>query len=340
VGDLTVGRLVYNYGSRVGRIVGVFRGGFQVTVYVDPANDVIYANSRGKAPARLDRLFGFMPPLGQLASREERLSEEHLKKSLDTTLAPRHFRNHVFQTLDQEERALVQRIISESWEGVELLGASWDWKAKQIDSFYREGRIDREVSWAGQGLQVWFQIVTHMVRLREHELLVLDEPEINLHAEKQHDLIRLLREYHTGSVLIATHSVELMNDVGVSHIIHVQKDTSAPALKSTKDRSHLELVRSHVGSNFNLIASQFEVVDVVLFTEDRDDFRIVQRLAERTEFKLQLLGIPLHGFSEHSNRRAKPAGLPGRIRDARGRVYRYCDCGHARATEHRRLDGS
>lgn len=146
---------------------------------------------------------------------------------------------------------------------------------------------------------MWFQIVTHMVRLRKREILVLDEPEINLHPEKQNDLIGLLREYHQGSVIIATHSIELMNNVEVSHIIHVQKRQRTPVLKAAADRKALEIIRTRVGSNFNLVASQFEAVSLVLFTEDRADYLILEKLAEAIGVAVRTYNVPLHGFSEY-----------------------------------------
>jgi len=168
-----------------------------------------------------------------------------------------------------------------------------------IRCFFKEGRFDRELCWAGQGLQVWFQIVAHLVRLRYTAILVLDEPEINLHPEKQNDLIRLLREYHSGSVIVATHSVELMNNVSVSHILHVEKSRSQPRIKATKDRAYLDVVRSRIGSNFNLIASQFEVFDRIIFTEDTFDFNILMAFAESLGRRISSFNIPLHGFSEY-----------------------------------------
>src|SRR4030095_4827251 len=136
---------------------------------------------------------------------------------------------------------MVQRIIASTWPSIELLDWERDFQDNSLKCFFKEDRIDREISWAGQGLQVWFQIATHLVRLRSSSMIVLDEPEINLHPEKQNDLIRLLSDHHSGNALVATHSVELMNNVSVSHIFHVRKKEASPAIKSTKNRAALEL---------------------------------------------------------------------------------------------------
>src|SRR5262249_44830134 len=145
-----------------------------------------------------------------------------------------------------------------------------------------------------------FQIISHLVRLRNTSILVLDEPEINLHPEKQNDLIRILKEYYGGSIIIATHSIELMNNVKISHIVHVKKNHTKPRIKTTSDRLNLELVRSQVGSNFNFIASQFEDVELVIFTEDVEDFKIISELAKNYSIEKKAFNIPVHGFSEYN----------------------------------------
>ena len=160
-----------------------------------------------------------------------------------------------------------------------MLDYELNYQKGKIYCYYKENKIEREISWAGQGLQVWFQIIAHLVRLRKVSILILDEPEINLHPEKQNELVRILKDYYHGSVIIATHSVELMNNVSVSHIVNVQKKDNEPKIKSTDDRIYLNLVRSQIGSNFNLVASQFEEFDVIIFTEDTLDFNIISQIA-------------------------------------------------------------
>ena len=217
--------------------------------------DIVYADHIGQVPKELRESIGFIPPLGPVAEFEEPLTERYLRSVVDTSLAPRHIRNHFRFILSKDEFELVRDIVSNTWSDVTLLRCEYDATQNHLNTFYREGRWEREIAWAGQGLQVWFQIVSHLVRLRDKPLLVFDEPEVNLHPEKQNDLVRLAREYCLGSAIIATHSVELMNNVSVSHIVHVEKSKSKPKPKSTDDRTHLEIVRSSIGSNFNLIAS-------------------------------------------------------------------------------------
>ncbi len=300
VENVNIGRLVYNYESTIATIKAIFIDNFEVIVYIDPENDMIYADYSGKVPYDADYIFGFIPPLGPLAEDEDILTKtSYIKANFNTSLAPRHLRNHFYQILSENEFSLISKIINASWEDIKFLDYERDYSSNKIYCYYKEKNITREISWAGQGLQVWFQIITHMVRLRNTSILILDEPEINLYPEKQNELIRILRDYYHESIIIATHSVELINNVNISHIINVQKNQKKPKIKTTTDRTFLEIVRSQIGSNFNFIASQFEEVDIIIFTEDKDDFFIIDSLAKGYGIKKRAFNIPFHGFSEH-----------------------------------------
>lgn len=301
VEDLPVKRVIHNYGDVQAELIADFSDDFQITVYLDPAEEIVYASYEGRLPADIETIFGFIPPLGPLSESEEILTRDrYLRANLNTSLAPRHLRNHLLKLLTVEDYALLKQIIGSSWGDIELLDYEVRYGENRINCYYREGRTDREISWAGQGLQVWFQIIAHLVRLRGSKMLIFDEPEINLHPEKQNELLRIVRDHFTGGVIIATHSVELMNNVSVSHILNVQKKSTGPKVKSTDDRAYLELVRSQIGSNFNLIASQFEDCDLVVFTEDLFDFSIIKELGAAYGITAKAFNIPLHGFSEHT----------------------------------------
>lgn len=297
---LLIGRFIHNYSDNIAQVTGSFQNRFIINVYLNPHENIIYSDFDGPIPADVQSIFGFIPPLGLISENEDIITHlAYLKASIDTSLSPRHLRNHFYQILSDDEFDLVKHIIKKSWSGIELLNYEIDQQQGKVYCYYKEDRVDREISWAGQGLQVWFQIITHLVRLRNASILILDEPEINLHPEKQNDLIRILKDYYQGSIIIATHSVELMNNVSVSHIINVQKKHSEPKLKSTDDRMFLNRVRSQIGSNFNLIASQFEDFDLIVFTEDSSDFKLIQMIGEAYKLKCRAFNIPIHGFSEY-----------------------------------------
>lgn len=301
VENINIGRMIYDYKSDFAKIYAEFDNGFMVTVYLDSKREQIYADYEGRIPDDINSLLGFIPPLGLLNESEDLISKmSYLKANIDTTLAPRHLRNYFYQLLNESEFKLVQEIIKKSWAGIELVNYEYDIRKGKVYCYYKENTIDREISWAGQGLQVWFQIITHLVRLLNVSILILDEPEINLHPEKQNELITILRENYNGSIIIATHSVELMNNVNVDSIIHVQKKALTPRIKSTSNRFYLDSLRSQIGSNFNLIASQFEICDLILFTEDDYDYRVLKDIMDAFNIHKKIFNIPLHGFCEYT----------------------------------------
>ncbi len=298
---LLIQRLIYNYHDNIAELKASFRENLNIIIYIDPNDDIIYCDFGGRIPSDIENIFGFIPYLGMIAPREELiLNISHLKASLNTPLAPHHLRNHFEHLIDDSEYKMIQDIIKNTWDSIELLDYSVDYLDKnRINCFYKEKKYEREISWAGQGLQVWFQIITHLVRLLNTEILILDEPEIYLHPEKQNDLIGIIRQYFNGTIIIATHSMELMNNVNVNHIINVKKTQNKPKIKSTNDRNYLEIVRSQIGSNFNFISSQFENVDYILITEDIEDFKMIKNLAKNFSINSSIFNVPIHGFSEY-----------------------------------------
>jgi hypothetical protein len=191
----------------------------------------------------------------------------------------------------------VRDIVRDTWEGVRLHKCEHDIQTGLLTCVYNEGRFFNEIAWAGQGLQIWLQLITHMVRLSGYPVLVFDEPEIYLHPKKQHDLLQLLQNYYMGCAIIATHSSELMNSVDISHIIYVQKDTQKAIIRKATDRNSLEKIRRNIGSSFNLYASQFEDVDLLVATEHQIDYDVIQILAQECGLSKKTQNIKLSGFS-------------------------------------------
>lgn len=295
--DIEIGRLIHNLEGNTASITGILDTGRIIRVELNNAENTISFQLPRYAHRSMASLFGFIPQLGQLAEREYLVTRDHLLRNINSTLAPRHMRNHVYQLLSREECNLLRNIVNDSWIGIELQNLELDLPTNILLWLYKENGIFNEIAWAGQGMQIWIQIITHLVRLSDRSILVLDEPEIFLHPKKQHDLIQILREYHSGSIIIATHSSELMNNVDISHIIHVQKGVPITKMLTISDRNELEKLRGNIGSSFNLIASQFEDVEILLATEYQLDYDIIHQLALAFGFTAKTQGVRISGFN-------------------------------------------
>ncbi|MFX0096057.1 MAG: ATP-dependent endonuclease [Candidatus Hodarchaeota archaeon] len=296
--DIEIGSMIYHFEEGEAIIDCVFDNGKTITLLLDSSKNSITCYLPPRLPPSLSQLFGFLPPLGQLAQRESVLGRQYIIDCTNTTLAPLHFRNHLYHLISDSQYSLIQQRLEETWEGIHLQNYEVDSSSGLLTCLYEEGDFCNEIAWAGQGLQIWLQILTHSIRLSEHPVLILDEPEIFLHPEKQNDLIQLLKDYYPGTAIIATHSTELMSNVDITHIIHVQKDTIKSTLKTSSDLHSLESIRRSIGSSINLYASQFEDVDLLLFTEYKIDYDIVKMFASHFDINKKTQNIRLSGHSQ------------------------------------------
>jgi energy-coupling factor transporter ATP-binding protein EcfA2 len=300
--DIEMGRLIHNYQDNgIALITAVLDNDKEIILSINSKDDTIYFEIPPYANKNLSDLIGFVPPLGQVAERESLVKKESVKDYLYTTYAPRHLRNHVHYLLDESEEEMVIEIINRYWKDISLQRLKLDAESSVFYWLYKEGIYSHEIAWAGQGLQIWLQIVTHMVWLKQKSIILLDEPELFLHPEKQHQLVQAIKEYFDGNAIIATHSSELMGNVDISHIINVQKNSTKNKVIPSTNRFELEKIRNSIGSGFNLVASQFEDVDLLVATEYQLDYDIVIKLSSLYGVVVKNQNVRVSGFSNRED---------------------------------------
>jgi len=128
-----------------------------------------------------------VPVLGPVEHRESLLAIETVQRDLMTHRASRHFRNywhHFPEGFDE-----FAEVVRATWPGMDIQRPEViDFRNSTLSMFCLESRITRELYWAGFGFQVWCQLLTHIGRGRDSNILVVDEPEIYLHADLQRQL--------------------------------------------------------------------------------------------------------------------------------------------------------
>lgn len=208
-----------------------------------------------------------VPVLGPVEQNEILYGKEAARLALLTHRASRNFRNiwyHYPEHFD-EFRVWVQR----TWPGMDIKRpevSNRDGKAC-LYMFCPEQRIDREIFWAGFGFQVWCQMLTFILQARASSLLIIDEPDIYLHADLQRQLIHLLEELGPA-VLLATHSTEIISEVEAECIVHIsRKWRSAKRFSNSKQLHDIFLT---LGSRLNPALTQLAKTRVVLFLEGQD----------------------------------------------------------------------
>jgi len=218
-----------------------------------------------------------VPVLGPVEHEEKLLDPDYVRQSLNTHRASRHFRNfwHANGKLFDEFRTLLRR----TWPGmdIEMPQVRLTTSGSLLTMMGLEGRVPRELYWSGFGLQVWAQLLTHLVRGRSSQTLVLDEPEIYLHPDMQRQLVTLLRDLGPD-VILATHSTEIMAEAEPTEMLYVDK--TQKAAKRLRDHNATQEALDRVGSLHNVTLTQIARNKRLLFVEGRNDFAILRRLAK------------------------------------------------------------
>jgi hypothetical protein len=222
--------------------------------------------------------------------------------NLDGRLASRHFRNQLYllgRPSRGEEPQLNEYIsFAQAWtpeiEIVELDAGG------QLNLYYREParRSEKEIFWAGDGIQVWLQLLLHIFRLRGVDVLVLDEPDVFLHADLQRRLVRLLETLEC-QVITATHSPEMLSEAQPSSVVWVDK-AARKAIRAPKE-SVLADLSGALGTQFNLRLAKALRSRLVLFVEG-DDLKLLRNVArtlglDRLAREIGIAEVQLEGFT-------------------------------------------
>lgn len=237
-----------------------------------------------KTAAGFKKAFPFsiqvIPVLGPLEHEEILVTEDTVRRSLGTPRACRHFRNFWHQRPEGFDS--FREMVENSWPGMSVKKVEiTDMLARKLSMFCSEGRMDREIFWAGFGFQIWCQLLTHLSRSKEFNMTVVDEPEVYLHPDLQRQLLGLLRD-NTNDFLIATHSTEIIGDADPAEILIIDKNKHSA--KRVRDIEGVQEALDALGSIQNMTLTQLARNKRVLFMEGSHDYRIVRRFAKKLKY--------------------------------------------------------
>lgn len=246
---------------------------------------------------------GVVPMLAPIERTESLLEKATVTRDIGGRLSSRHFRNelHLLSPDDYEGYlALVRRWAPEI--DLRPIETRYGTGGGQLDLFYEDEahKAPKEICWAGDGLQVWLQVLYHLYRLRAVDVLVLDEPDIYLHADLQRRLVRILEEAHAQTIL-ASHSPEILGEAQTDHVVWVDRSRR----RAVRGSDGLTLSAETIGSQFNVRIARALRSKVALFVEGKD-MKIIRSLAktvgaEEIAQETGLAVVPLEGFSNRTN---------------------------------------
>jgi hypothetical protein len=138
----------------------------------------------------------------------------------------------------------------------------------------RDGGFSAEVSWMGHGLQMWLQTMWFLARAKKHNTVILDEPDVYMHADLQRRLIRFLRNKYP-QIIIATHSSEIMAEVEPDEVLIIDRSKGKSAFASSLPA--VQQVLSTIGSVHNLQLARLWTARRFLMVEG-EDIAVLKRL--------------------------------------------------------------
>lgn len=167
-----------------------------------------------------------VPVITPLEHVEDLKSVQYVKDRGRTRLASRHFRNNLLLMARDGELDEFKHFI-ESWllemqiEEVDFTSA-----IDRLSVFYLEpqSRVPKEIAWAGDGLQIWLQLLWHLYKAQSFPTIVLDEPEVYLHPDLQRRLVRLLEDLGS-QIIMASHSSEVITEATPDSVVWVDRTT-------------------------------------------------------------------------------------------------------------------
>lgn len=240
-----------------------------------------------------------VPTLGPLEIEEELLDSDYVKRAYGSRRSPRMFRSYWYYNPENFDE--FKQLVETTWYGMsigrpELKGSF----SNELMMFCEENRMSREICWAGFGFQIWLQLLTHIINSKKADLIIVDEPEIYLHPDLQHKILDILKNTD-ANIVIATHSVEIINTVEPTEVLLIDKSSSSA--QRISDLEGLQDVSNILGSGQNIQLTRLARGKKILFVEGKD-LKLLNRLAKVCKLdNLFTIGgitvIPIDGFSQH-----------------------------------------
>lgn len=219
-----------------------------------------------------------IPVITPLERHEELKNPAYVEQRAASRLASRHFRNHAW-LMSRDDTWGGFKDFCQAWlSEISLLDTQFTASANRLAVFYQEpgSRVPKELAWAGDGVQIWVQLLWHVFRATGAGTIVLDEPEVYLHPDLQRRLVRLLES--TGAqIVLASHSTDVVTEAPQDGLLWV--DRRANGARRLRSRQAIAQLGASLGSSFNLSLARSMRARLVLAT-DCEDTRILRDLAK------------------------------------------------------------
>ncbi len=273
--------LFYRYGSPPAIIQADFANAGSIAVYLYSADDIfiVIRNSRGQIIQSLPQdkalqlpRINILAQVSPVAATEENLDETYVRRSVSSSRSSIHFRNQL--KIFEDSFPYFKQLCEENWPRLQIREfiTTCGEHRNEIELHVRDEDFVGEIRWMGHGLQIWLQTMWFLARTDQRDVIVLDEPDVYLHADLQRKLIRILKAQERQAI-IATHSIEMMSEIEPSAILVAdrrrQKSEFATSLPG------VQAIINQIGGVHNIHLARLWSSKKVVFVEG-DDLRFLK----------------------------------------------------------------
>ena len=283
---ITVDNLYHNFNDEQPAIISIYNNhNDQITILWPPFSKEQYPfvffkvadgtrTSKSTFEVMKERfpIVGAIPTLTPLDNNEATREKSTWKPRINSKVSSRYFRNALSSLSDVEFTEFAEYLTAHTPEIQNLRKEQLTYSNNKayLNVFYDESnaRYPRELRWAGDGIQIWIQVLFHIWRNRDKEVLLLDEPDVFLHPDLLVRLSQLIQYEFEAQAIIATHSAEFISSASHSDVIWVNRMESRS--QRTKGSDNLSEVISALGSSFQLGLNRALRLPYILFVEGKD----------------------------------------------------------------------
>lgn len=277
--DVDLDRVFFRYGDPPAIIKAFFSNSLRIEIYFKSDREVfVCAYINGKSVRSVSDakdanipLISVLPQIVPLRKDEKYISEGTIYSNQYSKRISGNFRSYLYRNKCSDEYNLFKELIEQTWSGLRI-----EDPYKEEDDVYlnlRDRDFTAEIYCMGHGVQMWLQTMWFIAWSGSNSIIVLDEPDVYMHADLQRKLIRLLKE-RSAQIIIATHSIEIVSEVEPSNIVIIERrnneSTCADALPA------VQAALDSIGSVHNLSLSRLLQCNKYLYVEG-DDIQILRR---------------------------------------------------------------
>ncbi len=210
-----------------------------------------------------------LPQIGQLASTEFILNEEYVKRVEMLPVTSLHFRNQLRNNIEMfpQFKKYMEEYL-EDFEIDELIGHKGIPDLDKLGLIVKCEKFPAEIGIMGHGFQMWAQIIWFLVKSQNSDTIILDEPDVYLHADLQRKLYKLISNLGK-QLIITTHSAEIISAVKSTNILIVNKKLNSSEFIS--DISEIKHILISLGSTHNMEITKLASSNKCLFIEGNDN---------------------------------------------------------------------